>query len=105
MAFVFLVTRLSNCSASIHHVSKSTSAKIGVAPVYFIALAVATQVNSGTITSSPSFIPHASKDKYKAPVQEDVANAYLLPTKLAKSDSNLSRYLDHSLFQPVFTAS
>ena len=65
--------------------SGSMSAKIGVAPVYRTADAVATQVTSGTITSSPGPIPSASNDRCIAPVQLLVGKANLAPTYSANS--------------------
>jgi hypothetical protein len=63
IAFVFDVTFSSTDLRSIHQVFGSMSAKIGVAPTYLTALAVATQVTSGTITSSPGPMPRASNER------------------------------------------
>ena len=59
------------------HVSFSISTNIGVAPTYLTTLAVATQVISGTITSSPFLIPNPKSIRCNAPVQLDVGRAYL----------------------------
>ena len=54
-----------------------TSHKTILAPVYFIALASATKVSDGQITSSPFFTPIAIRLKCRAVVQLDTANANL----------------------------
>ena len=63
IAFVLLVIFCRADSGSMHQVAGSMSAKIGVAPTYRTAEAVATQVTSGTITSSPGPMPSASNER------------------------------------------
>ncbi len=63
IALVLLVIFCSMSLTDICQVSLSESTKMGVAPVYFIALTDAIYVSVGTITSSPSDIPNANKAK------------------------------------------
>lgn len=63
MALVFGVILAANCSGSRLKVLKSISTKIGVAPQYSTTLAVETQVNAGTITSSPDLL-HKRQQQY-----------------------------------------
>ena len=51
------VTAASTAAGSRQNVARSMSAKTGVAPVSATELAVAANVNDGTITSSPAFDP------------------------------------------------
>ena len=73
---------------SIVQSSSFISAKTGLAPAYTTALAVATQVILGTITSSFFFKFKDIKAICIAPEQLDVDIAYLLPTKFANFCSN-----------------
>ena len=66
------------------------SAITGLALQAKIALASATKVRSGMITSSCSLIPNAFNDKCKAAVQFDTATAYFDLVYLQKSASNFS---------------
>ena len=75
IALVFSVTLLATCSGSILNVCVDTSTNTGVAPQYKTTFAVATQVNAGTITSSPGPIPIAANAKCKPVVHEVTANA------------------------------
>jgi hypothetical protein len=61
-------------------VARSTSQKIGVAPMYSTTLAVETQVNAGTTTSSPGFSPRTATARCSAVVHEVVATAFSVPT-------------------------
>ena len=66
MAFVRDVIAPLELFGSMHQVSRSISTNTGVAPMYFTALAVATHVISGTITSSPGPTPRAKSDRCRA---------------------------------------
>ena len=92
MAFVFFVISFFILSTQIHKLSLSISAKTTFAPVYFTALAVATNVKSGTITSSPLEIPNAAKAKCKAVVPFDVVRANLVSQYFANFFSKVSMY-------------
>ena len=61
------------------NVSRSTSQKRGVAPMYSTTLAVETQVNAGTITSSPGLSPRTATARCSAVVQDVVATACAAP--------------------------
>jgi hypothetical protein len=78
-ALVRGVMRASKDLGSRHQLPGSTSANTGVAPTYATALAVATQVMSGTMTSSPGPMPRACMAMCSAPVQLDVAIAWSTP--------------------------
>ena len=78
-AFVFFEILLTNDSGSILNVSKSTSAKIGMAPKSSTTLAVAGKEKSETITSSPLPTPTAFNEIDKAVVAEVVRYAYFAP--------------------------
>ena len=65
-------------NGSMHQVSFKISTKTGFAPIYKTGSTEAIQVISGTITSSPAFIPNANKAKWMAPVHEEVAKANLV---------------------------
>ena len=60
------------------------SAKTGVAPTYRTALAVATNVREGTMTSSPGPMSSASSERCKAAVHEETATACLAPVYTSK---------------------
>ena len=66
------------------------SAITGLALQAKIALASATKVRSGIITSSRSLIPNAFNDKCNAAVQFDTATAYFDLVYLQKFVSNFS---------------
>ena len=68
--------------------SKSTSARTGLAPASNTALAVATNVRSGIITSSFFFKPSDFNAKCRADVPLETPTAYLAPVNFAKSFSN-----------------
>lgn len=85
------VMALSTASVSRFHVSISQSTSTGVAPQYATALAVATYVKVGTITSSPGCTPSASSAMCSATVPFAVASACDVPVKRAKSASNRAR--------------
>ena len=59
-----------------HHVSGSMSANTGIAPTYTSGAAVATHVDSGTITSSPGPMPSARMARCSAEVQCGTAAAW-----------------------------
>ena len=67
--------RLDRCATSMLNVSRSTSQKTGVAPMYSTTLAVETQVKAGTMTSSPGLRPSAATAMCSAVVHELVATA------------------------------
>jgi len=60
-------------------VSSSTSAKTGTAPTWSAAVALATKVKAGTITSSPGRTPAALRATSSAAVPLDTATARLAP--------------------------
>jgi len=75
-------------SAVIINVSRSTSAKTGVAPERTIIFIVETHVNDGVITSSPGPIFKALSAMCIPPVAEERATANLAPVYLDKFFSN-----------------
>ena len=78
-------------SAEIHgRSSAAMSANTGVAPVYRTALAVATKLNEGTITSSPGPSPAARQIRCNPAVQLVTASACSTPTYSANRDSSSS---------------
>src|SRR5579871_6355095 len=86
------VIEFSNCCGSIHHVSGSISTKIGSAPTYLTAFAVAIYVNEGTSTSSPGRTSSVSNARCNAtvPLATDMHDAVW--DSSANSDSNRSIY-------------
>ncbi len=80
ITLVFSVTASRARSTFMHQVSSSMSTKTGSAPQYLTALAVATQLISGTITSSPGPTPRPRSVRCRAPVQLDVVRAKRVPT-------------------------
>ena len=80
MALVFAVIAALTSVGSMHQVSGRMSTKTGVAPRWTIGATVATQFMSARMTSSFRPIPIAAKPNSRAPVQLDVATAYLVPT-------------------------
>jgi hypothetical protein len=88
MALVLGVMALMALSGQMAHVSSSTSANTGTAPVQTTALAAAIHESSGTITSWPGPMPRASRARCRAPVQLEVARACFIPTNRAKASSN-----------------
>ena len=78
-AFVRGVISRRTDSTDMHHVSGSTSAKIGVAPTYVIGAAVAIHVVSGTITSSPGPMPWAIRLRCSPAVHDGSAIAKRRP--------------------------
>ena len=91
MALVFLLIFFFIDFGHMVHVSGSISVKTGLAPTYLTALAVATQVVSGTITSSPFLISQDLSIKCIAPVQLEVGIAYLTLKYFLKLFSNLTK--------------
>jgi len=79
MAFVRGVSAASTADGSRQKVSRSTSTMMGVALHSTTALAVATNVYAGTITSSPASIPPASKATRNATVPLHTAMPCLVP--------------------------
>jgi hypothetical protein len=69
------VIRRSIFFTSILKVARSMSQKTGFAPMSSTIFAVATQVNAGTITSSPGFKPSAATARWRAVVHEVEAAA------------------------------
>src|SRR3954470_12077209 len=89
IAFVRGVMRARTEAGSSHgSVSPTTSANTGVAPVYAIAFAVATNVSEGTTTSSPAPSPAAIAIRCSAAVQFVTATACSAPVYSAKASSN-----------------
>ena len=62
-------------SGDTHQVVSSMSAKTGVAPTYRVGAALAIQVMSGTMTSSPSPMPRPANARWIAEVQWGTAIA------------------------------
>src|SRR6478735_915512 len=80
IAFVRGVMRARTEAGSSHgSVRPTTSANTGVAPVYAIAFAVATNVSEGTMTSSPAPSPAAIAIRCRAAVQLVTATACAAP--------------------------
>jgi hypothetical protein len=67
------------------------SRKIGLAPRYITALALAANVNDGTSTVSPRCTPAAINARCNAAVPLDSATACRTPTRSATCASNASR--------------
>ena len=74
-AFVLLVIFSLNDSGIKQYVSASTSQNTGIAPRLKTAVAVATNVNAGTITSSPGITPNTSSAISRACVPFETPNA------------------------------
>ena len=89
----------------IQRVSSSISTVTTFAFIYFTALAVATKVKSGIITSSSFVIPKDTKVKCRAVVPFDVATAYLVSQNFANFSSNISIYFPRDETHPDFIAS
>src|SRR5919204_1206140 len=90
-ALVRGVRTLATASASSHgSVRLATSAKTGVAPVYAIALTVATKVIDGTTTSSPGPSPAPAQIRCSAAVPFVAASACGAPVYAANSRSSAS---------------
>ncbi len=89
--FVFELIFLIIDSLEIFIESISTSASTGVAPACSTAFAVATNVISGIIISSPFPILNALRDKNNADVAFETPIAYFAPVKDANSFSNFSK--------------
>ena len=66
------------------------SQKIGLAPMYSTTFAVDTQVNAGTITSSPGFSPSAATARCNAVVHELAAAAWAAPVYAENICSNFA---------------
>src|SRR5580704_8769876 len=64
------------------------SAKTGFAPIALTALAVATKVNGGIMTSSPAETPHARRARISASVPEATPIPYAAPLRPAISVSS-----------------
>ena len=69
-------------------VTLTTSANTGVAPVYAMALTVATKVIDGTTTSSPGPSPAVAQIRCRAAVPLATASACRAPTYAANSRSS-----------------
>ncbi len=69
------------------NVSRSTSQKTGVAPMYSTTLAVETHVKAGTITSSPGERPRTATARCRAVVHDVVAAACETPMWSANRSS------------------
>ena len=69
-------------------VSDDISTKTGVAPLFNIALVVATKVSGVVITSSPDEISNASRHKFSADVPDATPMPYLLPQNAENSFRN-----------------
>src|SRR3989344_6280287 len=104
MHFVFGVIAFNIALGSMHQVKGSISTRTGMAPVYNTALAVATKVRSGIITSSPFFIPKDANAKCKPVVPLETANAYFVPINEANLSSNRVMNSPKDDTQPDFTA-
>ena len=87
MALVLGVIASSMASGEILKVLGSISIKTGIAPTYFMASAVAINVNALVMTSSPAPIPSAIKAKCNASVPEATPMACLTPRYAAASFS------------------
>src|SRR5581483_6588355 len=88
IAFVRGVTSSATRAGSTLSVSGSTSAKIGVAPVCTITLAVAGHVIGVVITSSPGPIPIATSARCIAAVPDETAIACVAPAYSANRSSS-----------------
>ena len=77
----------STFAGSMPNVRASTSTKTGTAPWWSTAIAVATKVKAGTMTSSPAWIPAPISARCSAAVPLLVARQYREPTKAANSRS------------------
>ena len=104
-ALVFLVIHFVIVSALKHKVFGSMSANTGFAPTYKIGEADATQVKSGTITSSPFLISRAIRAKCNAAVQCEVFKTNFFPIYFEKYLENFSLYLFIFGPQPFLIAS
>ena len=85
MAFVFFVRRFSICFSSMFNVSGRMSTKTGRAPRSTKALTVETNVNDGTITSSPGRMSKRRAAISNACVQEVVRSAFATPNDSLRS--------------------
>ena len=80
------------CAMSMLKVGKSMSQKTARPPRYSTALAVATQVKAGTITSSPGPTPMIVMATCNAVVQFETATACFTPVNSANFRSNSATY-------------
>src|SRR5713101_7822090 len=80
------------------------STKIGLAPAWTMALAVAMNERLGHSTSSPGLMPAAKKAKCRAVVQDETATAWAAPTYSANLRSN-SATQGPWLTQPLLSTS
>src|SRR5476649_189207 len=90
IAFVRDVIARSRRDGSIVNDRGSTSTNTALAPVYWIAATVATNVNGTVITSSPGPTPAASNARWSAAVPELTATPWSAPHTAANSCSNAS---------------
>ncbi|MNL45601.1 hypothetical protein D3C87_1682600 [compost metagenome] len=92
MAFVRGVIAASTAEGSRHHDSGRISTNTGRAPRWTIGAALAIQLVSAMMTSSPGPMPSAAMPMCKAPVQLDVAMAYSVPICCLNPCSKRPRY-------------
>ena len=88
IALVAGVIAASALAGSMHQLSARISTKTGVAPTCTTGAAVAIQLVSARITSSPGPIPSAASPICMAPVQLEVAMAWGTPRCAAKPASS-----------------
>src|SRR5262249_60643584 len=86
------VTRRITPAGSRFHVCGPISANTGTPCTYSTALAVATKVYDGTMTSSPGWMPAMTSARWSAVVHEEVAIAWRAPTRSANLDSNSATF-------------
>ena len=91
MPTVFGPTAAATPRGSRHQVLGSTSTNTGVALQNRTALAVATNVVAGTITSSPLPTPSVARARWRAVVPFEQATACRVPQAAANSRSNRVR--------------
>src|SRR5258708_5957630 len=101
IALVREVIRRSASARSSVNVSRLTSAKAGTAPARETAFAVAINVKSGTITSSPGPIPSPCNAIASAIVALFTTSAWGTPKYFARSASNSLVFLP-SVMKPEF---